>query len=252
MKRFYSTLLFTLAIMSVVWPMDPHTMVQKGNRFYQEGKYENAIRAYEEIIDSGYEAAELFYNLGNAYFKTNRISEAILFYERALLLAPGDSDIAFNLELANRFTIDKIEMLPQPFFIRWHLALVRLLSTDQWAVVSIIVFLTALIFFSLFLYRSAYVFRRFSFWFSMVLFFVALSSFIFARHHGRIITGKQSAIIFEPSVTVKSSPDNSGTNLFILHEGTKVRIEDNLGSWMKIKISDGNVGWIEKSTIEII
>ncbi|UCG27418.1 MAG: tetratricopeptide repeat protein [Bacteroidales bacterium] len=239
------TLIFTCTTVA----QDIPSLVLQGNRQYVEGEYEKAIMTYESIIDSGYEAADLYYNLGNSYFKSHKITSAIINYERAILLSPNDADIKYNLEMARTFVTDKIEVLPLPFFTQWHNRIVRLFSSDLWAIMSMSGFILFLIFFSLYLFVSEYRVKRYSFWLGLLFFFLSVSSFVFSFHHKKIITGHNTAIVFAPSVTVKSSPDDSGTDLFLIHEGTRVRIEDTLGIWTEIKLDDGNKGWLLTSEI---
>jgi tetratricopeptide (TPR) repeat protein len=223
--------------------------INLGNKYFIGGEFEKAIQVYEEIISSGYEAADLYYNLGNAYFKSNKITLAILNYERAILLAPNDEDIQYNLTVARTFTIDKIEALPQFFISQWHHVLVNLFSSDKWAVISIISFITFLLLFSIYLYINIYRVKKISFWLSIIILIISVSAFIFSFHHKEIVTKHNTAIIFSPSVTVKSSPDESGTDLFVIHEGIKVSVVDSLGNWTEIKLSNGNKGWLPNSAI---
>lgn len=230
----------------------PDTLFSQANTYYQEAQYELAIEKYEAIVDSGWAAAALYFNLGNAYFRIHRIADAILNYERALLLDPHDRDIRFNLALANSYIKDQIEEIPRPFFVRWHTALVRSLSPNQWGWLSLGAFLAALLFFSLYLYSARIGFRRTGFWLGTLLFFVSVSSFIFAGEHHKLVTGHNAAIVYQPSVTVKSSPDVSGTDLFILHEGTRVSLLDEVGHWVEVRVSDGNKGWVPKDAVKNI
>lgn len=243
-------LIFVLLAGSVcILAQDPQDLLVQGNNSYLEGNYEEAINSYETVLDSGYEAAELYYNLGNAYFKSHKITSALLFYERAHLLAPNDEDINYNLELAKTFVVDKIDVLPQFFLTQWHVKMVRLLNSDSWAVISIIGFILFLCLFSLYLFLNVYWIKKLSFWFGIIALFVAVSAFLFSYHHKKITYAHDNAIIFSPAVTVKSSPDDSGTDLFLIHEGTKVHVEDTLGNWSEIKLADGNKGWLPSITI---
>ena len=239
----------TLLCICSTTAQDIQSLIQNGNQQYLEEEFESAIRTYERVIDSGYVAADLYYNLGNSYFKSHKITSAILNYERAILLAPNDDDIRYNLNLARTFVVDKIEVLPQPFYLKWHKKVAGFFSSELWAIISIICFILFLIFFSLYLFVSTYRMKKSAFWVSIFVLFVSVSSFVFSFHHKRIITGHNTAIIFTPSVTVKSTPDESGTDLFLIHEGTKVRIEDTLGLWTGIKLEDGNKGWLLTSDI---
>jgi tetratricopeptide (TPR) repeat protein len=232
-----------------IYAQDLSSIVEKGNQQYVEGNFEEAINTYESVLDSGYEAPELYFNLGNSYFKSHKLTPAILNYERAILLSPNDEDIAYNLNLARSYVLDKIDVLPQLFLKEWHLRVVRLLNSDNWAYLSIISFILFLFLFSLYLFKQGYRIKRVAFWFSLLLLFVSISAYVFSYHHKQLTTSHDNAIVFSPSVTVKSSPDESGTDLFLIHEGTKVIIEDTLGVWTEIQLEDGNKGWLYSSDI---
>lgn len=248
MKKIFIPIL-AISLSCTLHAQDLSSIVEKGNQLYVNGEFEAAIKAYESVMDSGYEAAELYFNLGNAYFKSHKLTPAILNYERAILLSPNDEDIAYNLELARTYVVDRIDILPQFFMKEWHISIVRLLNSDRWAYLSITGFILFLLIFSLYLFKHGYRIKRIAFWFSILLLFVSVSAFVFSYHHKKITTSHNKAILFSPSVTVKSSPDESGTDLFLIHEGIKVTIEDTLGVWTGIKLEDGNKGWLHTSDI---
>lgn len=240
---------------SLSWTLpaqDIYTLVEAGNQQYINEEFESAIHTYESVLDSGYEAAELYFNLGNAYFKSHKLTPAILNYERAALLSPNDEDIAFNLDLARTYVIDKIDVLPQFFLKQWYTRLVRTLNPTIWAFISVITFVLFLLLFSIYLFTHRYRIKRVAFWFSLLILVISVSTFTFSYQHKKIATSHDAAIVFSPFVTVKSSPDESGTDLFLIHEGTKVFIEDTLGLWTEIKLEDGTKGWLQASDIRKI
>jgi tetratricopeptide (TPR) repeat protein len=225
---------------------------QQGNEAYQSGDYLKAIEYYNQIIDNGYKTPELFYNLGNAYYKLKNIPNAILNYERALKLAPDDEDIQFNIRLANLQTLDKIEPLPKVFYQEWWESLSGWHSSGTWSVLMVIFIWLTFIGLAGFLLLYSPFKRKISFFILILSFVFAVLSYIFAETNYAEETSKDSAIIFSESVYVKSSPDAESTDLFILHEGTKVEVLDEVGTWSKIKLANGNVGWLPQNTIEII
>jgi tetratricopeptide (TPR) repeat protein len=251
MKKILS-IVFILSFYPLGYATEPDSLLIQGNKAYSEGRYEEAINTYEKVLSQGLEASSLYYNLGNAYYKSNKLSRAILNYERALRLDPRNEDAQFNLEFANAFVADKIEELPVPFFTRWHKALVRLLSSDRWALISLASFLAFLVLFSLFLYLNRYIARKISFWTALLLLILSIGSVVLARENKSMMEGENYAIVVSPSVTVKSSPDESGTDLFVIHDGTKVNVEDRVGEWKKVKLANGSIGWVTGETIEII
>ena len=249
MKKFIHTI-FLLALSLSVFAQD--SLLDKANQHYIAGEYDQAIEAYNQILSGSKESAEVYYNLGNAYYKTGKYTQSILNYERAKLLAPNDEDIQFNLDLANQHVVDNIDPLPQVFFVRWWNNITNKFSIDQWARISVVSFIIFLILAGLFFFTQNGVIKRVSFWTGILVIVISIFSFNFAARHKKRITEHNFAIITQPSVTVKSSPSDSGTDLFLIHEGLKVEIKDNLSGWMEIRLSDGNQGWLPTNSVERI
>ena len=244
-----------LAILFIVSPFfllgqeDNAQLWEKANAYFTTEAYEQAVSAYESIVAKGEESAKLYFNLGNAYYKSGDVNNAILNYERAKVLAPHDEDIAFNLSIANQFVVTKIEALPQPFFLRWRTSVVNKYPTDTWAYISIGSFVLFLMLLGLFLFSRSVSIKRMSFWIGIIA--IVFSGFTFslaAQQKGKI-NNRKHAIVFCPRVTVKSSPSQSGTDLFLMYEGLKVEITDSLDTWKEIKLADGNKGWCPDSCI---
>ncbi|MBN2214246.1 MAG: tetratricopeptide repeat protein [Bacteroidales bacterium] len=235
-----------------VFAFDADSLVQTGNKYYVSNDYQKAADAYHTVIDSGFVAAELYFNLGNAYYKMNNHALAILNYERALLLAPSDKDIRFNLELANAHVVDKIDIIPEFFVKRWLKDLVKIATSNTWAILSMSAFILFLVLLITYLFSSKRFVKQLSFYLFILSFTGSVFCFIFSAQRMKMLEERQSAIIIAPSVTAKSSPNEYGTNLFILHEGTKVEVTDSVGFWNEIRISNGNKGWIQKQTFERI
>jgi len=227
------------------------SLIEKANNEYINGSFEQAIETYNLVLETGYESASLYYNLGNAYYKNNQLAYSILFFEKAKLIAPNDEDINFNLELANSHTTDKIEVIPDMFLKSWFNTISSLYSSNFWAIASMITFIVCLILFSLFLFSRKTSIKRVAFYLSMLLLFTSIMAFVFSRNETSIQTSHNYGIIFD-SITVKSSPDNYGTDLFLLHEGTKVKVLETNDKWIKIKLTDGSEGWIVSENMKII
>lgn len=219
---------------------------------YTSEMYDRAIELYESVIKNYGDSFELYYNLGNAYYKTGKMAHAILNYERALLIKPGDSDIRFNLEMAKQQTIDKIEPLQEFFLDKWFRAVQNLIAVDSWATIGIVCFVLFIFCLVLFFFSKWMRLKKFGFYLGMLLLIAVIFANIFAYNQKKELINRNGAIVFSPTVTVKSSPDNSGTDLFVLHEGTKVFIRSTVGDWNEITLEDGNVGWINKKDITII
>ena len=245
----------TLAVMShehFVKSQDEIVTKIMGDSAYMQGDYLIAIQVYETLLQQG-ESAEIYYNLGNSYYKSGDIARAILNYERALLLQPDNGDIRVNLEIANAKTIDKVTPIPEIFFITWVKSLINSLNIDAWAKVGIISFILCLIGLGIFFYAKTAKWERAGFIGGIILFAFVILCNIFAFQQKKAITIRNEAIVLSPSVTVRSTPSESGTSLFLLHEGHKVEIKDgSMQEWKEIRLKDGKVGWLPASTIEII
>lgn len=250
MKRLYLQTIFFLLITLPAYSQD--SLLVKANQQYADGKYEQAIDLYQQILKSNMESAEVYYNLGNAFYKTGQYTRSIINYERAKLLAPNDDDIEFNLEIANQHVVDAIVPLPKIFFIRWWHNLVNKFSADGWAKISMFTFILTLILAGFFFFTASSQLKRTSFWVGIFILAISICSYNFAARQEKRMTEHRFAIITQPSVTVKSSPSEGGTNLFLIHEGLKVEILDNLGTWNNIRLADGNQGWLPDSSMEKI
>lgn len=248
-NRFVLTLAGIMVILSSFAQENNTQLWEKANAFYTTEEYEQAIASYEQILASGEESAKLYFNLGNAYYKANNINKAILNYERAKLLAPHNEDIDFNLQIANQFVVTTTEALPQPFFLRWRTSVINSYPADTWSYISISAFLLFLVFLGFYVFSQRVALRKFSFWLGIVLVIFSGFTFSFASKQKQKIVDRSSAIVFCPRVTVKSSPAETGTDLFLIYEGLKIDIVDSLNNWKEIKLSDGNQGWLPDSCI---
>lgn len=220
---------------------------------YTRNDYASAIQIYESLLKNKGESAAVFYNLANSYYKIDNLAKAILNYERALLLEPGDSDIRFNLEMAKSKTVDKVNPVSQMFFVTWTQSLINSLGAGAWAKFGICSFIFLLASLLSYIFAKHIVVKKIGFIASIIFFILVIVTNIFAAQQKEALVNRQSAIVVAPSVTVKSTPNESGTDLFILHEGRKVDIKDNsMKGWKEIKLEDGNVGWVPANVIEII
>ncbi len=225
---------------------------EEGNKAYRFGSYHKAIELYEQLISTGNRSAALYYNLGNAYYKENNYAKAIVSYERALKLNPQDEDIQFNLRLANMNTVDKIEPLPLLFYEQWWDSFISAFNSDTWSKIGITGCWLTLLFASIYIFTRSRILKKTSF-FIMLICGVTATFLLFAGkvQHQRLYDHK-TAVIIETSAYIKSSPEDKSTNLFMLHGGTKIEIVDELQGWKKIKIANGNIGWISNKDVEII
>lgn len=249
MMRYIYTLLILLG---ATLQVNAVSTKEKADSAYAKEDYQRAIALYESMLKSN-ESAEIYYNLGNAFYRTDNITRSIICYERALLLQPGDADINFNLQLARSKTIDKIEPESQMFFVTWYKSFVNLLSVDGWAHTAIIMLVLALVAALVYLFVDTIWIRKVGFFGGVLALLLFIVSNVMAKHQQYRLDNRDGAIVISSSVAVKSSPSQGGTTLFVLHEGTKVTItDDSMKEWKEVRIADGKTGWISKTSIEVI
>lgn len=231
---------------------DASKMFSTANDDFKNGNYSEAAELYQKILDQGVESADIYFNLGNSFYKLKNYPSAILFYERALRLRPGDDDINFNLRLANLKIIDRIQTVDRFFLLKWFDDFMMLYSSSQWAIFGIIFIWLTFIFLAAFniIWKTSW--KKIILAATVIFLIFGITSYFFSFKQNQFENNHNKAIIFMPSVYVKNSPDPSGTDLFILHDGTKVEVLDTVGEWKKIKLADGNIGWIPQQSIEII
>ena len=224
----------------------------RANEAYAAAQYEQALELYQGIYNQGLESVELYYNMGNSAFKAQHYAQAILYYERAKLLDPKNADVLYNLDIANRYCLDKITPLPVFFATAWLTDLSFWLSPDGWAVTGLLALGLALVLLLLFFFARKRSSRKWAFWLAIVVALLALTAFLLGNYAKAQRSNHDTGIVFVPVVSVKSSPDKQGKDLFIIHEGTKVRFIDQVGQWERIELADGRQGWIESGAAEKI
>lgn len=227
-------------------------LFQQANEAYAKNDFQTASGLYEELLKANGESAIVYYNLANSYYKLNKVAASIINYERALLLEPGNNDVRFNLEIAKLKAVDKIEPIGDFFLTEWFRDIQNLLGTDAWSHFSIVCFILLITCLFLFFFSRRIFIKKLGFYLGVGLLICVVLGNCFAYNQMKKLTQRNEAIIFAPTTTIKSSPDNSGTDLFILHEGTKVTLKNKLGIWNEIETADGNVGWIKNSEFEVI
>lgn len=237
---------------AVAVEFDNMTLWEKGNQSYIDGDYAAAATAYQAIENRGYSSARLYYNMGNAYYKQGQIGRAILYYNRALVISPSMDDARHNLEIAEAQTKDNIAVVPEFFLNRYMRTLRSAISCSAWSVMSVAFFGVMLLFLLLFLLGSRIKVRKAGFYGAVasLLMFVVVTIFgVSARNS---IIDRPGAIVMSSAISVKSSPDRAATDLFVLHEGTKVEVSSEIDGWSEITIADGKKGWTESAHLERI
>lgn len=252
MKRFHILAIALLLTFSVSLFAQYDDLMEKGNNFYKSEQYEEAISLYKRIIENGYESGPLYYNIGNSYFRMGELGYAILYYEKALKIDPGNEDVQYNLRLVNARIIDKIKELPDvPIMAYWDIV-VTYFSVDAWLTIFLIFWIMILLCVAAYYLVGRARIQRIAvmaglFNITMIL---IIGIFLLARLHRESTT--DYGVLLKSTVTAQSSPDANRVDAFVIHEGIKFQIEEELSDWSRIKLADGKVGWLPNDTFEAI
>jgi tetratricopeptide (TPR) repeat protein len=211
---------------------------------YAKGQYKEARASYQKLLNEGYQSAALYFNMGNACFKSDDIPSAILYYEKARRLEPGDEDINFNIRFANLKTTDKIEEAPEFFVTKWWHGFILMFSLSTLSILSIVFILLSSAVLIAYLFTRSVIFKKISFYSAIVLFVFGLVFIFMGNRQTAYFDSHRQAIIFTSTVTVKSAPANNAKTLFVIHEGTKVNVLEANSNRIKIKLANGSEGWI--------
>ena len=249
MKSLIKIFVFSFLIINVMSASQIDDLMKQGNAAYQNGNYQNAISDYEKLVNDGYEGVSLYYNLGNAYYKDGKLGYSILYYEKALKLAPNDDDIQHNLAIANSKTIDKINTLPRFFIFQWWESLLSFFSVKGWTYFTYVLFILILAAVGVYFFIKNPLIQRYSFFGGLaILILFILSAVMLAINVNRQLNVKNGIIIAQ-AVSAKLSPDTKSNDAFVIHEGLKVKMEDKVDDWVKVRLKDGKIGWLPQSDI---
>lgn len=247
-----------LLLMCIVLPLlsfgkdDAQVSLIKGNQQYAKSQYTAAQATYQQLLDEGYQSVALYFNMGNACYKNGDIPSALLYYEKAHKLAPGDDDINFNIQFANLKTTDKVEEAPEFFLTKWWKGFILMFSMGALSVLSIVLILLASAMLIAYLFTKSVSIKRSSFYIATGLLCFGFITIFMANRQADYFDNHHQAIIFSNSVNVKSSPGSAARTLFVLHEGTKVDVLESNSSYTKIKLANGNEGWISAGDAKAI
>lgn len=251
-KSLSKILLITFFLSSQFFAQELDALMESGNSFYQNKDYENAIKSYESILNQGYLSSELYYNLGNSYFRIGNLGKSILYYEKSLKLEPGNEDASYNLRIAKARTVDKIQEIPPIFIVKWWNMLLAYFSSSGWQVVVIIFYILLLVCIGLYFLIKNLQVQKFSFLFGVLNLAAFILSIILFISSLTREASQDFGVVQKQTISVKISPDQQSNDAFVIHEGTKFEIEEKLKSWAKIKLVDGKVGWLPNSSFEVI
>lgn len=248
-KCVFCFFIFCTSLVSANLPLG---LFNEANLRYKEKNYAEAIALYDSVIALQYASAELYYNLGNAHFKLGHLAPAILNYERAKKLSPGDADIEFNLRLANLRVVDRIEPLPELTLVKWFKNFIGNRSSDSWAYAAVAFIWLTLALGAVFIFANALLLKRLSFFAGLLTLLLSFMLAAVAYHQYSRERVSREAILFAKNAYVKSAPDHQSADLFILREGVKVLLLETDEDWQKIQLADGKVGWVKKETLAAI
>lgn len=223
---------------------------EKGNNLYQNGKYAEAAEAYESVLKANQESSELYFNLGNCYYKLHQTASAIYNYEKALVLDPNNKQALNNIKFAQKQTIDEIKVVPKVGFAKLLRDFTGIYPFDTWAWITIgFAFLFLSFFVGYYFYQTVTIKRVFfvGMFVILVLLLMSISAAFFEKSH---YDNERPAIVFAEAADVRSEPQNASATIFVLHAGTKVYVDETVGSWKKIELTDGTEGWIEGKSIK--
>jgi tetratricopeptide (TPR) repeat protein len=251
-KTFFFLVIFFISLSVSAFGKDIDEQMKQAGALYRSGEFDNAIKIYEGLRSVGYEGTSLYFNLANSYYRIGQLGYAILNYERALKLSPSDEDVKHNLAFANLSTIDRIQPLPTFFLFQWWESILSSLTVNGWTYLAYFFFILLIILIVLYFFAKT-IFQQKLILFSglgiLAIFLIAVSLLIVKINREENII---ESVVTEQSITVKTSPDLKSTDAFVIHEGLKVNIEDRIDNWVKIRLADGKVGWINSDSIEKI
>jgi Tetratricopeptide repeat len=249
MKKLVKILVFSFLIINVISASQIDDMMKKGNDAYQNGKYQDAITDYENLIKDGYEGVSLYYNLGNAYYKDGKLGYAILYYEKALKLSPNDDDIQHNLAIANTKTIDRINTLPKFFIFQWWESLLAFFSVKGWTYFTYSLFILILVAAGIYFFMKNPLIQRYSFFGGLAILVLFILSVVMLTINVNRDLNVKNGIIIAQVVSAKLSPDTKSNDAFVIHEGLKVKMEDRVDNWVEVRLNDGKIGWLPENDI---
>ncbi len=246
-------LLLMLVVVSLhATAINPDSLMVRANRAYDHQQYDSAINMYQSVLKQGLVSPKLYFNLGDAYYRQKDMPSAILYFEKAKKLDPNNADIQYNLNLANTMIPDKIVKVPSMFLKRWWNYLYNLFDANTWAVLSLVSFAFFVLLVGIFVLSQGRSARKISFFIGILMLLASVAAFGLASQKAYYLQHHNEAIIFTPVITAKSSPTPNSVDLFVIHQGTKVHLLDEVDGWKKIRLQNGSIGWLPKNSMKEI
>ena len=244
-----SSLFLLLFLCSFAVFADPQEQFDAANNAYQQGHYDKAIQDYETILKTGVFSKEIYFNLGNCYFKTKQLGLAVLNYERALKIAPNDEDTQFNLNIIREQLEDDLDVIGSFFLKDWWRALHQFLSSTTWSILTILTLWAGIAGILLWLFGTSRKLKKRGFISGFVLLALSIFLYFIANSQADYEENTHFAILLEKETPLKNGPDKESSEILPIHEGLKVELLDQIGDWYKVKLSNGEQGWLPKSAI---
>ena len=234
---------------SLALGQETETTFENANSAYNAGQFEKAVMLYKEILENGQQSAELYFNLANSYYRLNKVGESIFYFEKAKQLQPKDEDISVNSAFAQNMAIDAVEVLPKSQFTLLKEKTTELFSQEGWAYMIVLMTWSMVLFWGLYLWNKAPAIKRTFFVSTLALGLLLIGSLFIAVVKSSITAETTHGILFNEKIEVWAEPNSRAEVLFLLHEGTKVQILDQLQDWQKVRIANGSEGWIKNARV---
>ena len=250
MKKIFAYI--TLSLLSLnMFSADVDALADSAQNYFMQTRYADAVVLYDSICRMGYSSSDLYYNMGNCYYRLNEIPYSVYYYEKSLMLNPSNHDAEFNLNIANRSLKQVVEVLPKPFYERWGASIIGIMGTDAWTIFNIIMLALVLAGIALYLFMGIIAMRKLGFSVAVIAFVLFVLTAICAYKSSVRITENNYAVVFEQSM-VKSSPNADAVNSFEIFEGLKVEVVDSANGMYNIRLADGKEGWIDANDVKLL
>lgn len=251
MKKFFVYIALSLMSFNALLASDVETLIDSAQSYFMQTRYADALMLYDSVSNMGYSSSDLYYNMGNCCYRLNEIPYAVYYYEKALMLDPSNEDAEFNLNIANRSLKQSVDPLPMPFYTRWGIKILNMLSSDAWTILNIIMLALLFIGIAMYLFFSGLALRKLGFSIAVISMAVFIFTAVCAYKSSVAITENNYAVVFEQSM-VKSSPNADAVNSFEICEGLKVQVVDSANGMYNIRLADGKEGWIPMSYVKML